>query len=193
VNGAFTVATTTRVTLDEFLARPDTEPGSEYICGKVYQKPMPDDDHGALQPFLWLLIRQFLSANPIGRVRTEWRCVFGPPGHERVFLPDVTFATDERRAVKGRNERTFLWTAPDLAIEVLSPDQDADNFADKLLFYLLHGVRMVWVVNPWERTVRVYRPGEDSRLLGSGDVLDGGDVLPGFSVPVDEIFAEIED
>jgi Uma2 family endonuclease len=187
------VATTTRLTLDEFLDRPETKPYSEYACGEVYQKPLADDDHSALQPLLWLLIRQFLSANPIGHVRTEWRCVFGPPGMERAFLPDVTFTTHARRAVKGRNERKFLWTAPDLAIEILSPDQSADDFADKLLFYLLHGVRMVWVVNPMERTIRVYRPGEDSRLLGAGDVLDGGDVLPGFSAPIDEIFAELED
>lgn len=187
------MATATKLTLDEFLARPETKPYSEYACGGVYQKPMPDEDHATLQPFLWTLIRQFLAAMPIGRVGTEWRCVFGPPGSERVFQPDVTFATHERRAVPGRNQRKFLWTAPDLAIEVLSPEQDAGEFADKLLFYLLHGVRMVWVVNPWERTVRVYRPGEDSRLLGPGDVLDGGDVLPGFSVPIDEIFAELED
>jgi len=187
------MATTTKLTLDEFLARPDTKPASEYVCGEVHQKPMPDDDHSALQPFIWLLIRQFLARMPIGHVRTEWRCVFGPPGQERAFVPDVVFATHERRAVRGRNRRKFLWTAPDLAVEVLSPDQPADDFADKLQFYLLHGVRLVWVVNPETRTIRVYRPGEHSRLLQAGDTLEGGDVLPGFSVAVDDIFAEIED
>lgn len=186
------MATTTRLTLDEFLARPDTEPGSEYACGEVYQKPMPDEDHSDLQILFVNMIRQFLAQSPIGRAHVEWRCIFGPPGHERVFLPDVAFSTHERRAVRGRNERKFLWTAPDLAIEVLSPDQPADEFADKLQFYLLHGVRLVWVVNPETRTIRVYRPGEDSRLLGLGDALDGSDVLPGFSVPVDDIFAEID-
>src|SRR3712207_6829869 len=180
------VAKTTRPTLDDVLARSETKLFSQYACGGVHQKSMPDDDHRALQPFLWLLIRQFLSASPMGVVRTECRCVFGPAGRERVFLPDVTFATHERRAVRGRSERKFLWTAPDLAIEVLSPDQPADEFADKLQFYLLHGVRLVWVVNPQERTIRVYRPREDAILLRSGDILDGGDVLPGFAVAVDE-------
>ena len=187
------MATTTRLTLDEFLARPDTKPASEYLCGEVHQKPMPDLDHSRLQGLLYLLLHQFLATIPLGVVAIEWRCVFGPHGRDRAFVPDVTFATHERRAAKGRNERKFLWAAPDLAVEVLSPDQHADEFADKLHFYLLHGVRLVWVVNPWERTIRVFRPGEDSQLLGAGDTLDGGDVLPGFAVAVDDIFAEIED
>ena len=187
------MATTTKLTLDEFLARPETKPYSEYACEEVYQKPMPDLDHGRLQFLVALLIRQFLSASSLGVVAIEWRCIFGPPGDERVYLPNVAFATHERRAILGRNERKFLWTAPDLAVEVLSPDQPAGEFADKLQFYLLHRVRLVWVVDPEARTIRVYRPGEGARLLQAGDTLDGGDVLPGFSVPVDDIFAEIED
>jgi Uma2 family endonuclease len=187
------MATTTKLTLDEFLARPETKPYSEYACGEVYQKPMPDEDHSSVQEVLWFLLRRFLDGTPIGHVHIEWRCVFGPPGHERAFIPDVVYASHERRSVPGRNRRKFVWTAPDLAIEVLSPDQPAGEFADKLQFYLLHGVRLVWVIDPEARTIRAYRPGEDSRLLQAGDTLDGGDVLPGFSVPVDDIFAAIQD
>lgn len=187
------MATTTKLTLDEFLARPETKPYSEYACGEVYQKPMPDLDHSRLQFFVTLLIKQFLTASPLGIVGIEWRCIFGPPGQERAFVPDVTYASHERRAVRGRNARKFVWTAPDLAIEILSPDQSAGEFADKLQFYLLHGVRLVWVIDPEARTIRVYRPGEDALLLQTGDTLDGGDVLPGFSALIDDIFAEIDD
>ncbi|MGD9894601.1 MAG: Uma2 family endonuclease [Dehalococcoidia bacterium] len=187
------MATTTKLTLDEFLARPETKPYSEYACGDVYQKPMPDADHSSAQEILWLLLRQFLAGSSIGHVHIEWRCVFGPPGIERAFVPDIAFASHERLAVRGRNQRKFVWTAPDLAVEVLSPDQPAGEFADKLQFYLLHGVRLVWVIDPVERTIRFYRPGEDARLLHMGDTLDGSDVLPRFSVSVDDIFAEIED
>jgi Uma2 family endonuclease len=187
------MATTTKLTLDEFLAQPETKPYSEYACGEVYKKPMSDLDHSQLQGALYFQLREFLTATTPSVVAVEWRCIFGPPGGERVFLPDVAFATHERRAIPGRNERKFLWTAPDLAVEVLSPDQPAGEFADKLQFYLLHGVRLVWVIDPEARTIRVYRPGEDARLLQAGDTLDGGDVLPGFSVPVNDIFAEIED
>src|SRR5829696_2515093 len=114
------MATATRPTLDEFLARPDTEPGSEFVCGEVIQKPMPDLDHGRLQLILAALISNFLKRTRLGVVAPEWRCIFGPPGRERVFLPDVAFATHARRAVPGRNRRKFLWTAPDLAVEIMS-------------------------------------------------------------------------
>lgn len=187
------MATSTRLTLDEYLARPETKPYSEYACGEVYQKPMPDADHSGIQFILTLLIRQFLATARLGRVYQEWRCVFGPPGHERAFVPDVVYASRERLAVLGRNACKFVWTAPDLAVEVLSPDQPAGEFADKLQFYLLHGVRLVWVVDPEARVIRVYRLGEDAQILREEDCLEGGDVLPGFSVPVRDIFAEIED
>ena len=187
------MATTTRLTLDQFLALPETKPYSEYACGEVYQKPMPDKDHGRLLFFLTLLIHEFLTKTPLGEVILEWRCVFGPPGRERAFIPDVAFATHERSAVPGRTERKFLWTAPDLAVEVLSPDQPAGPFAHKLLFYLRHGVRLVWVIDPETRTIHVYRPDEDVQILRPGDTLAGEDVLPGFSVSVEALFAKLDD
>ena len=187
------MATMTMPDLNEFLALPETKPASEYVYGEVMQKPMPDEEHSELQFFLTTILRRFLALNPIGRALPEWRCVFGPSGEEQAFVPDVVFATHERHAVQGRTSRKFLWTAPDLAIEILSPDQPAGPFADKILFYLLHGVRLIWVVDPAERTVRVFRPPNYTRILRAGDTLDGEDVLPGFSVAVDDIFAELED
>jgi Uma2 family endonuclease len=186
------MATSTTLMLDEFLARPDTKPASELVSGEVIQKPMPDEDHSSIQGYLYMVIYQFLARTDLGKVGVEWRCVFGPSGEEDAFVPDVVFATHERRAIRGRSPRKFLWTAPDLAIEVLSPNQPAGPFADKLQFYLLHGVRLVWVIDPDERSIRIYRPGASSRMLRSGDTLHGDDVLPGFSVAVDDVFAQIE-
>jgi Uma2 family endonuclease len=59
----------------------------------------------------------------------------------------------------------------------------------KVTMYLQAGLRLVWLVDPAERTVTVFRPDAALKLLGEGDTLDGGDVLPGFSVPVADIFA----
>jgi Uma2 family endonuclease len=84
-----------------------------------------------------------------------------------------------------------LHRAPDLAIEILSPDQHWPQFVDKIQFYLLHGVKLVWVIDPASRTIAVQAPGQEGRILGAGDVLDGGDVLPGFRIPVDNILARI--
>jgi Uma2 family endonuclease len=78
---------------------------------------------------------------------------------------------------------------PDLAVEVLSPsDRMADALA-KVAMYLQAGTRLVWLVNPATRTVVVFRSEVDPETLGETDALDGDNVLPGFSVPVTEIFA----
>jgi len=66
------------------------------------------------------------------------------------------------------------------------------QFLDKIQFYLLYGVRLVWVIDPATATVTVQAPGQEGRILSSGDMLDGDEVLPGFSVAVDEIFAQTQ-
>ncbi len=78
--------------------------------------------------------------------------------------------------------------APDLAAEVLSPsDRMADALA-KVAMYLDAGVRLVWLVDPVSQTVTIFRPDETPTKLEASDSLDGGDVLPGFSVPITELF-----
>jgi Uma2 family endonuclease len=185
---------TRHLTLEEFLALPETEPASEYACGEVTRKPMPTNAHSILQPYIWMLIFQYLARTKLGRVRTEWRCNFGPRGRRRGFIPDVVYASFERMPPVNAVEQRYLETAPDLAVEILSPEQDVERFARKLRFYLLHGVRLVWVVNAEARTITVYTPGSaDERVLRPGDMLDGGDVLPGFAVSVAEIMAQLEE
>ena len=181
---------TTRLALEAFLAQPDTEPGSEYVCGEVVQKPMPDNAHAILQPFIWWLLHQFVTANRLGRARVEWRCIFGPAGAQRVFLPDVAYVSFERMPPGDARADRFLRTAPDMAVEVLTPDHRPGRFADKLVFYLQHGVRLMWVVDPDDELIYGYAPGKESEILRPGDTLTGGDVLPGFAASVADIFAQ---
>jgi Uma2 family endonuclease len=188
------MTSTKQLTLEEFLALPETEPASEYACGEVMQKPMPTNAHGILQLYIGMLLYQFLSRQKLGRVRTEWRCIFGPKGRRRAFVPDIVYASFERMPPVDANDQKYLTTAPDLVVEILSPDESASRFARKLRFYLLHGVRLVWVADPIAQTITVYTPGSaDERVLRAGDMLDGGDVLPGFSVPIDEIMAQLRE
>ena len=180
------MTTTATVTIEEFLQRPDTKPASEYACGKVFQKPMPTHDHSKLQAFLIVVLYQFLARTGLGEVLPEFRCIFDPQGGTRIFVPDVCFVAQERVP-----RESYLYAAPDLAIEIVSPDQNMAQFLSKIQFYLLHGVRLVWIVDPATSLVTVQKPGEDAVILGAGETLDGGDVLPGFSVAVDEIFAQM--
>ncbi len=84
---------------------------------------------------------------------------------------------------------SFVPLAPDLAVEVLSlSDRMADALA-KIAMYLDAGVRLVWLVDPASQTVTIFRPDAVPMKLGAGETLDGGDVLPDFTVPVAEIFS----
>jgi Uma2 family endonuclease len=177
---------TTRMTLGEFLnMRDDEKPALEFACGQVTQKPMPNRLHATLQLFVGSTILQFLKATGLGTALTEFRCIFGPLGRERVFVPDVVYVVKERLTAD-----LYLHAPPDLAIEIISPGQDMARLFDKIQFYLLNGVRLVWVIDPDAETIAVLAPGQEGRTLTAGDILDGGDVLPGFSVAVDEIFAQ---
>ena len=77
---------------------------------------------------------------------------------------------------------------PDLAIEVVSPHDLADDLVEKTLEYFQSGVRLVWVVYPRHRRIYVYDGPGSVRVLQDSDALDGGKVLPGFSLPLSQLF-----
>lgn len=185
------MTTVQKLTLEQFLALPETKPASEFMCGEVIQKPMPDFPHSRLQSHLWLLISQLLEQTHQGTVEIELRCVFGPPDEEQGYVPDLVYISNERLPEGDTRNVQPFWGAPDLAIEVLSPNQPAGPFADKLQFYLLYGVQLVWVIDPDRETVRVYAPGRQPVLLSGDDVLEGASVLPGFSVPLIDLFSRL--
>ncbi|MBI2761941.1 MAG: Uma2 family endonuclease [Chloroflexi bacterium] len=177
------MSTTTKLTLEQFLALPETKPAGEFMSGEVFQKPMPTRTHSRLQKYLLFLIEMFLEGSGNGEVLQELRCVFGPPDAERAYVPDIVFISPEHLTNDEHHHGP-----PDLVIEILSPNQPAGRFAEKIHFYLTHGVRLVWIVDPETRTVQVMTADTTTYLL-LGDVLDGGDVLPGFKADVTEMFS----
>jgi Uma2 family endonuclease len=179
------MATTTKLTLEQFLALPETEPASEYADGEVEQKTMPTGWHGMVQSLVAFFLTLYLREHPIGDGGSEVRCIFGPPRRVRTYVPDyiVVVRTDAGRQLTNG---PFL-AAPDLAVEILSPDDRMSKVMRKVRFYLANGVRLVWLIDPTARTVRVLTEPNVSLILRDEDILDGGDVLPGFSVPVRDI------
>lgn len=180
------MATIAGLTLEQFLDMEEHKPALEFACGEAFQKPMPDRAHALIQRFFIVVLARFLEEAGLGEALPEWRCIFGPPGRERVFVPDLTYVAKERMTAER-----YHMAAPDLAIEILSPDQNMARLLDKIQFYLLNGVRLVWVIDAAARTVAVLTPGQEARTLSSGDTLTGGDMLPGFQVPIDDIFAQV--
>ena len=101
--------------------------------------------------------------------------------------PDVLFLSHERDALR-RRPQGFLDVAPELTVEILSPTDRPDRVRRKLDEYFAAGVRLVWVIDPATRSVQVHHGHGEPRSLGTGAILTGGDVLPGFEMPVDDIF-----
>ena len=102
--------------------------------------------------------------------------------------PDVAFISKDRIAKEGIPEK-FAEFPPDLAVEVLSPEDTASEIQKKVEEYLTAGVPLVWVVDPANQRVTVYRSLLDVKVLTADQELDGGPVLPGFRAPIKEIFA----
>jgi Uma2 family endonuclease len=109
--------------------------------------------------------------------------------------PDTVRSPDASFVRTGRLPTTpgpgLFVGAPDLAVEVTSPSDTFTAVHEKALDWLAHGAREVWVVEADTRTLRVYRPGGAMQFLATTDTLRGGDVLPGFEVPVADLFPSL--
>ena len=106
---------------------------------------------------------------------------------DTVREPDVYFVSAERLPLNDQSDG-YLEVAPELVVEIVSPSDREQEVNDKTLMWLSLGVLMVVEVYPAERAVMVHRPGVPAVTLTGDDALDGGDVLPGFSLPLSEIF-----
>lgn len=111
-----------------------------------------------------------------------------PSDPERVRAPDVAFVSTHRLP-EGRLPEGFLQGPPDLAVEVLSRTDNPIEVQQKVRDYLEAGARLVWIVAPQAKTVTVYRADGSARLLREQEQLEGEDVLPGLTIPLEEIFA----
>jgi Uma2 family endonuclease len=152
---------------------------------------MPKFPHYLLTGLLIRLLGNFTALHNLGFVGPELRCVFGPLTGRRGYVPDIAFVSRERMPRGDARSFVPFRFPPDMVIEVLSPDQNIGRFTEKLQFFLRHGVRLVWVVDPIAETVTVHRPDADPFTLSAGDTLDGLDVVPGFTLPVADIFAQL--
>ena len=139
--------------------------------------------HGHIVAEILIRIGLFLRQSPLGYV-FDGQTGFRPP-HGNLRSPDVSFVAAAR--LPGGIPSGFLPLAPDLAVEVLSPDDRAGDVAHKVGEYFAVGVRLLWVIDPERRSAVVYRPGMPPRSVRADDTLEGEDVLPGFSCPLRDI------
>ena len=174
------------VTIEEFERLPEDGCRLELVRGQVVREPPAGFDHGGIAIGIASLLRRFVDENALGAVvgTDSGFVLFDDP--PTVRAPDVAFVRENRLDF----DRTrFAPLAPDLAVEVLSPSNTMSEIHDKVLDYLDAGSSLVWVVDPYSRTITAYRSREEIRLLAADGELDGGDVLPGFRCKVSELFA----
>lgn len=132
----------------------------------------------------------YLKQHPLGRAFGAETGFLVSRDPDTVLAPDLSFVRQDRIDALGI-PKTFFPEAPALIVEVVSPSDTIDEVDQKIRRWFAAGVQMAWVVNPRGRTVTVYRSLDDIRVLTSKDTLDGGDVVPGFAVPVGDLFAAL--
>ena len=135
--------------------------------------------------------RDFLRQNRLGRVYPEMLFRLAhPDGRVRDRRPDLAYVSFERCPLgKTVDPYQSAWeVVPDLAVEVVSPTDSAEELRAKVLEYFSAGVRQVWVVYPISRVADVFEAGDRVRVVAADAELDGGDVLPGFRLRLGDIF-----
>jgi Uma2 family endonuclease len=174
------------LTIEEYAKLPE-DPLWRYelVRGRLVREPRPVDRHGWVVMKLGHYLLEFVERTGAGFVLTESGFVLSsePP---TIRGPDVSFIA--RARVPGFPSDWFLGLAPDLAVEVTSRWTRAGKIRAKALEYLDAGSQLAWVVDPNKRTVAVYRSASDVDVLHEDDVLDGGNVLPGFQLPLKKLF-----
>ena len=156
----------------------------ELINGEIAEK-MPTEEHGLIASNIVMALGAFARLNRSGRVGVEVRHR-RPEDHFNSRMPDVSFTSARRPLVTEGSVPQM----PDLAVEIKSPDDTVKEMREKAAYYLANGSRIVWLVYPQKRVVEVYRSDADFELFLEHDLLTGGDLLPGFSLPVADIFVD---
>ncbi len=180
--------TRTLMTAEELLRLPDDGQRHELIAGELRTMAPGGAEHGELAAESAITLGQYIRTHKLGRVfgaETGFLLATDP---DTVRAPDFAFVSRERAAAVGRV--AGYWPgAPDLAIEVVSPNDLYTEVAEKVATWLAHGTRMVIVLDPRRRAVAVHRSLTQVRHLTIDDTIDGEDVVPGWTMPVKALFA----
>jgi Uma2 family endonuclease len=181
--------TATRADMTRLARRSGGKVLCELVAGTLVEKAVGNSE-SILAIWLGGFVCEYLTSNPIGQIT-------GPDGgyetvEDQLRQPDFAFTRSERIREARVEESAFWAISPDLAVEVISPGNTAREMDAKLVEYFAAGVRLVWYVDPRQRTVRVFTSPDDVRELTENDILDGGDVLPGFELSIREWFQRAE-
>ena len=182
-----TTARNRLLTADDLLALHSKGVKGELIRGVLCETVSTGIEHGEIGRNFAGEIRSFVKPRRLGRVATSDSGIRLERNPDTVREPDVAFISAGRLPL-GTRVTGYSEVPPDLVVEIASPSNSNREMHDKAKMWLHHGVRMVWVADPDTRTVDVYLQDGPTITLTEEDTLDGGPVLPGFTLPVREVF-----
>lgn len=169
---------------ERFIALPENSDRMfELIHGEIVEK-MLTEEKGILVLKIGSELLTFVQTHHFGRVGTH-TLHHNPQDRLNYRLPDISFTADTTTPIVKEGAVPRF---PDLAVEVITPSDSYRQMREKAAYYLANGVKLVWLFNPETLLVDVYRANGERLLIGESDVLDGGDVLPGFAMPVSDVF-----
>jgi Uma2 family endonuclease len=174
------------ITLEEFLKLRNNR-YLEYIDGRVEAKVAPQKKHAEIEGEMRDCLNDFATPRKLGRAYVELRCTFAG----RSIVPDVVFLLREHIEIDDDGEPVNeTWCPPDLHVEIISPDQSVKKAQRNLVHSTSNGGPLGWLINPEKnkKTIDVYRPGRPAERMPPDGVLEGEPVLPGFRLPVAEVF-----
>lgn len=178
-----------RPTIHEIVLE-ETQPATEWILDRPVQKVSPQWNHAALQLAFGERLRSWARGR--GRVGTEWRFRITPPGEiTRPLVPDVAYLSTERSRDLTTAERQVPPVAPDIVVEILSPDDRSADVDHKRASYLAAGTRLVILVDDRTRTVSAYGGDGSTTTFGDGSTF-APEGFPGLEFPLSEIFSELD-
>ena len=175
------------VTAEELLRAPDDGLRRELVRGEVRTMTPAGSAHGRVAMNIGILLGQHVRAHDLGVVyaaETGFR-IFRDP--DTVRAPATAFVRRERVEAVGAVEG-YWPEAPDLAVEVVSPNDRFAEVEEKVADWLTAGTRMVLVVNPQAKTVTVRLSEREARIFAEEETFDGGEVVPGWTLPVADVF-----
>ncbi|MGB7416239.1 MAG: Uma2 family endonuclease [Thermosynechococcaceae cyanobacterium] len=184
-----TVAVERKIWTDEaFMALSRDGHRYELVDGELIDMGNSGMEHGDIGSFLGGLLAIYVRKHKLGAVCDSSTAFNVKNGNKR--SPDISFVARERLVGLKRPPRGFFQGAPDLAVEILSPNNTVEEIHKKIVEYFDNGTRLVWVIHPDEKYVLVYHGPEPDGFLRSQAQLEGENIVSGFSVTVSELFEE---
>jgi len=172
------------MTGEELFHRPDLGP-CELVNGRIVPLPPTGADHGFVETRLAGRLLAYAESTGRGEVMSGEAGIYIRRNPDTVRAPDAAFISNERLA--QRRSSSYLDVAPELVVEVLSPEARRNEVAEKIEDYFEAGVVRVWIVDPKARRLHVYRSPTETEQFGEGQVLTDEEILPGFRLVISEL------